>query len=49
MRRTKRVTFVPFFPLILRTTLSRVKPFVDFVLSAEGQKIVLAEGYVPLK
>ena len=26
-----------------------VKPFVDFVLSAEGQKIVVAEGYVPLK
>ncbi len=26
-----------------------VKPFVDFVLSAEGQKIVETEGYVPLK
>jgi phosphate transport system substrate-binding protein len=26
-----------------------VKPFVDFVLSAEGQNIVLDEGYVPIK
>ena len=25
------------------------KPFVDFVLSGEGQKIVLTEGFVPLK
>jgi phosphate transport system substrate-binding protein len=26
-----------------------VSPFVDFILSDEGQKIVLNEGYVPLK
>lgn len=26
-----------------------VKPYIDFILSAEGQKIVSAEGYVPLK
>lgn len=26
-----------------------VKPFINFVVSDEGQKIVLAEGYVPVK
>lgn len=31
------------------TSEGKVKPFVDFVMSAEGQKIVLATGYVPLK
>ena len=28
---------------------SKVKPYLDFVLSAEGQKIVEQVGYVPLK
>jgi len=28
---------------------SKVKPFLDFILSAEGQKIVEQVGYVPLK
>jgi phosphate transport system substrate-binding protein len=28
---------------------SQVKPFMDFVLSAEGQKIVEQVGYIPLK
>jgi len=27
---------------------SKVKPYLDFVLSAEGQKIVEGVGYVPL-
>ena len=27
----------------------KAKPFVDFVLSAEGQKIVTEIGYVPVK
>jgi phosphate transport system substrate-binding protein len=27
----------------------KVKPFVDYVLSAEGQKTVEAVGYIPLK
>ena len=26
-----------------------VKPFIDFILSAEGQKIVQQVGYIPLK
>ena len=31
------------------TSESKVKPFIDYVLSEEGQKIVLETGYVPLK
>jgi len=31
------------------TAESKVKPFIDYVLSEEGQKIVLETGYVPLK
>jgi phosphate transport system substrate-binding protein len=27
---------------------AKIKPFVDFIVSSEGQNIVLAEGYVPL-
>jgi ABC-type phosphate transport system substrate-binding protein len=33
----------------LNTTEKTVKPFVNYILSAEGQKIALNEGYVPLK
>jgi phosphate transport system substrate-binding protein len=39
-------------PLFYYYTLAvenAVKPYVDFILSDEGQKIVLEEGYVPLK
>ena len=28
---------------------NKVKPYLDFVLSADGQKIVESVGYVPLK
>ncbi|MFC5271212.1 phosphate ABC transporter substrate-binding protein [Adhaeribacter terreus] len=31
------------------TSESKVKPFIDYVMSEEGQKIVLETGYVPLK
>ena len=27
----------------------KVKPFIDFVLSAEGQKIVSQVGYIPIR
>ena len=27
----------------------KVRPFIDFVLSAEGQKIVSKVGYIPIK
>ena len=39
----------PLFYYYLTTSEAQVKPYVDFVLSAEGQKIVEQEGYVPLK
>jgi len=39
----------PLYYYYLNSTESKVKPFVDFILSDEGQKIVLEEGYVPLK
>lgn len=39
----------PLFYYYLASVDKQVKPFVDFVLSPEGQKIVLKEGYVPLK
>ena len=39
----------PLYYYYLNTTEKSVKPYVDFILSAEGQKIVLQEGYVPLK
>lgn len=38
----------PLFYYYLTTVEKAVKPFVDFCLSAEGQKIVEAIGYVPL-
>ena len=39
----------PLFYYYLSTVEKSVKPFVDFILSSEGQKIVLQEGYVPIK
>jgi phosphate transport system substrate-binding protein len=38
----------PLFYYFTTDVESKIKPYVDFVLSAEGQKIVLNEGYVPL-
>lgn len=38
----------PLFYYYLTTVEKTVKPFVDYVLSAEGQKIVEQVGYVPL-
>ena len=39
----------PLFYYFTNDVESKIKPYVDFVLSAEGQKIVLDEGYVPIK
>lgn len=39
----------PLFYYFLQTDEKKVKAFIDFVLSAEGQKIVEEIGYVPLK
>ncbi len=39
----------PLYVYYLNTMEKTVKPYVNFLLSAEGQKIVNAEGYVPLK
>jgi phosphate transport system substrate-binding protein len=39
----------PLYYYYLATSEKAVKPFLDYVLSAEGQKIVLQEGYVPIK
>jgi len=39
----------PLYVYYLNTTEKTVKPYVDFLLSAAGQKIVGTEGYVPLK
>jgi phosphate transport system substrate-binding protein len=36
----------PLFYYYVTSSASKVKPFVDFVLSAEGQKIVSEEGYI---
>jgi phosphate transport system substrate-binding protein len=38
----------PLYYYYLSTAEKQVKPFVDFMLSAEGQKIVEDVGYVPL-
>jgi phosphate transport system substrate-binding protein len=38
----------PLYYYYLATTEKLVSPYVNFVLSPEGQKIVLNEGYVPL-
>lgn len=39
----------PLFYYYLTTMEKTVKPFVDYILSAEGQKVVEEVGYVPLK
>lgn len=39
----------PLFYYYLTKNEAKVKPFVDYMLSATGQKTVEAEGYVPLK
>jgi phosphate transport system substrate-binding protein len=38
----------PLYYYYLTSVEKTVKPYVDFITSAEGQKIVLEEGYVPL-
>ncbi len=39
----------PLYYYYLATTEKTVKPFVDFILSPEGQQLVKVEGYVPVK
>lgn len=39
----------PLYYYYLASVEKKVKPFVDYVLSAEGQKIVEQVGYVPVK
>ncbi len=39
----------PLYYYYLSTIEKTVKPFIDYILSAEGQKIVEQVGYVPLK
>jgi phosphate transport system substrate-binding protein len=39
----------PLYYYYLKTTEKMVKPYIDFILSSEGQKIVSDEGYVPVK
>ncbi len=39
----------PLYYYYIKTNEPKVKPFIDFVLSPEGQKIVLEIGYVPIK
>jgi phosphate transport system substrate-binding protein len=48
MNKTYPITRPLYFYYLTKTEPS-VKPFVDFILSAEGQKIAKDEGYVPLK
>jgi phosphate transport system substrate-binding protein len=38
----------PLYYYVYSTNAAKVNPFIKFILSPEGQKIVLAEGYVPL-
>jgi phosphate transport system substrate-binding protein len=38
----------PLFYYYLKSDAGKVAPFVNFVLSSEGQKLVLKEGYVPI-
>ena len=39
----------PLYVYYLNSNEKTVKSYVDFILSAEGQKTVMEEGYVPLK
>ncbi len=39
----------PLYVYYININEKKVKPFVDYLLSAPGQKIVSTEGYVPLK
>ncbi len=39
----------PLYYYYLNSSETAVKPFIDFILSAEGQKIVQEVGYVPVK
>jgi len=39
----------PLYYYYLNSSAKTVQPFVDFILSAEGQKIVKEVGYVPVK
>ena len=39
----------PLYYYYLNTTEKVIKPFISYILSAEGQKIVSNEGYVPVK
>jgi len=39
----------PLYFYYLTSSVKRVKPLVDFILSSEGQKIVLDEGYIDIK
>jgi phosphate transport system substrate-binding protein len=38
----------PLFYYYNKTTEAKLKPFIDYILSAEGQKLVSDVGYVPL-
>lgn len=39
----------PLFYYYTGSTTAKIKPLIDYILSAEGQAIVLKEGYVPVK
>jgi phosphate transport system substrate-binding protein len=39
----------PLYYYYLTKSEKQLKPFIDYVLSPEGQKSVLAVGYVPVK
>ncbi|MEI6124775.1 MAG: phosphate ABC transporter substrate-binding protein [Bacteroidota bacterium] len=39
----------PLYYFYLAQTEKGILPFINYILSAEGQQVVLAEGYVPIK
>ena len=39
----------PLFYYYLTKVEKSIIPFINYILSAEGQQIVLSEGYVPIK
>jgi phosphate transport system substrate-binding protein len=39
----------PLYYYYLTKSEKQVKPFIDYILSAEGQKTVVTEGYIPVK